>query len=54
ASVELGENYSLIERTDGSMQAAFKGQPLYLFIGDKNIGDINGDGKNGVWRLAKP
>ena len=52
--VELGENYSLIERKDGTMQVAFKGQPLYLFAGDSAVGDINGDGKNGVWRLAKP
>ncbi|MCF6327843.1 MAG: hypothetical protein L3J21_11210 [Devosiaceae bacterium] len=54
AGAELGENYTLFERNDGSMQIAFKGQPLYRFIGDANIGDINGDGKNGVWRLAKP
>ncbi len=54
ADAELGENYTLFERNDGAMQIAFKGQPLYRFIGDANIGDINGDGKNGVWRLAKP
>jgi len=54
ADAELGENYTLFERNDGTMQIAFKGQPLYRFIGDANIGDINGDGKNGVWRLAKP
>lgn len=54
ANADLGENYSLIERSDGTMQAAFKGQPLYLFKGDKNVGDTNGDGVGGVWRLAKP
>lgn len=54
ANAVLGENYSLIARTDGTMQAAFKGQPLYLFAGDKDVGDINGDGVGGVWMLARP
>lgn len=50
----LGKSYSLIKRPDGTMQAAFRGQPLYLYSGDKKIGDINGDGIGGVWHLAKP
>lgn len=54
AGAKLGENYSLIKRKDGRMQAAYKGRPLYMFIGDKKPGDINGDGVGGVWRLAKP
>ncbi len=54
AGTPLGENYSLIQRTDGSMQAAFKGQPLYLYVGDKKIGDIKGDGVGDVWFLARP
>ena len=54
AGSKLGENYSLIERGDGTMQIAYKGHPLYLFAGDKNIGDTNGDGVGGVWKLSKP
>ncbi|MGE4609955.1 MAG: hypothetical protein AAED33_00870 [Paracoccaceae bacterium] len=54
AGTPLGESYSLIQRTDGTMQAVFKGQPLYLYIGDKKIGDINGDGIGDVWFLARP
>ncbi len=54
AGTKLGQSYSLIKRPDGSMQAAFRGQPLYLYSGDKKIGDINGDGIGGVWKLAKP
>ena len=50
----LGENYSLIARRDGSMQAAFKGHPLYLSKLDTKIGETNGDGVNGVWWLARP
>ena len=54
ADVKLGENYSLIARADGTMQAAFKGRPLYRYAGDANVGDINGDGIGGVWELARP
>ena len=52
--VDLGESYSLIERDDGRMQAAFRGMPLYLYAGDRKPGDITGDGVDGVWRLARP
>ncbi len=54
AGTTLGENYSLIERTDGTMQAAYMGKPLYLYIGDKKVGDTNGDGIGNVWVLARP
>ncbi len=50
----LGKNYGLIKRDDGGWQATFRGKPLYLYSKDKSIGDINGDGVGGVWRLAKP
>lgn len=54
AGTRLGENYSLLRRVDGTMQAAFRGKPLYLFSGDKTPGDTNGDGVDGVWHLARP
>jgi len=54
ANTILGENYSLIERSDGTMQAAFKGQPLYLSRLDESVGETNGDGFGGVWYLARP
>ena len=53
AGTPLGENYSLIQRSDGTMQAAFKGQPLYLYIKDRKIGDTKGDGVGNVWFLAR-
>ncbi len=54
AGTKLGENYTLIARNDGTWQIAYKGKPLYLYKGDKRIGDINGDGIGGVWKLSKP
>ena len=33
---------SLVTRNDGSSQAAYKGQPLYFYLGDANAGDSNG------------
>jgi len=54
AGTSLGESYSLIERSDGTMQAAFRGNPLYLSKLDKKIGDTNGDGVGNIWFLARP
>ncbi len=53
-NAKLGKSYSRIKRADGTIQAAFRGLPLYLYAGDKKIGDIKGDGVGGVWKLAKP
>jgi len=46
--------WSVVERKDGSKMWAYDGKPLYTFIGDKAPGDVTGDGKNGVWHIAKP
>ncbi len=54
AGTPLGENYSLIARQDGTMQAAFKGHALYLSALDTRIGETNGDGVDGIWWLARP
>ncbi len=40
---------SIITRTDGSSQAAFRGRPLYFYAGDTNPGDTNGAGVGNVW-----
>ena len=50
----LGENYSLVRRRDGSWQIAYKGMPLYRYSGDRRPGDMKGDGRDGMWRLARP
>ena len=51
---ELGENYTLFRREDGTMQIAYKGRPLYLYSGDTRVGDTNGDGIGGLWSVARP
>lgn len=51
---ELGENYALFARPDGTFQIAYKGRPLYLYSGDTRVGQTNGDGIGGVWSIARP
>ncbi len=47
-------NITVITRTDGSKQFAWKGMPLYYYATDAKAGDITGDGVNGVWHIIKP
>ncbi len=47
----LGE-LSVITRTDGTLQLAYNGMPLYYFAGDTKAGDITGHEVGGVWFLA--
>jgi predicted lipoprotein with Yx(FWY)xxD motif len=53
ADAKAEGDWSVVERKDGSKMWAYKGTPLYTFIGDKKAGDVNGDGKGGVWHVAK-
>ena len=44
-------------RVDGSPQVVYRGHPLYLFSGDKNPGDTNGQGVTafgGAWYAVSP
>lgn len=54
AGAEMGSGWTLVERTDGTMQMAYKGKPVYYYIGDQKPGDVTGDGKGGVWHVLKP
>ncbi|WP_428647065.1 COG4315 family predicted lipoprotein [Roseibium sp.] len=45
-------DYTLVTRKDGTMQWAYGGKPLYLWIKDKAPGDMTGDGVKGVWHVA--
>ncbi len=50
----LPENISVIKRSDGSSQFAWKKMPLYYYASDQKTGDITGDGVGGVWHLVNP
>jgi predicted lipoprotein with Yx(FWY)xxD motif len=52
-----GAQASLLDTTnrdDGSAQVTYKGMPLYLFSGDQQPGDTNGQGVGGVWFAVTP
>ncbi|SDT07928.1 COG4315 family predicted lipoprotein [Pseudomonas oryzae] len=52
-SVE-SDDWTLVERADGSWQWAYQGRPLYTFVQDRQPGDTLGDGRMGVWHVARP
>jgi predicted lipoprotein with Yx(FWY)xxD motif len=39
------------QRKDGTLQLTIDNQPVYLFQGDQNPGDIEGDNLNNVWHI---
>jgi predicted lipoprotein with Yx(FWY)xxD motif len=49
----LPANISVIKRSDGTLQYAWKGMPLYYFTKDKDSGDAYGNGVGGVWSVVK-
>lgn len=51
-TTSLPANITIISRSDGSKQYAYKGMPLYGFSGDAG-GDVHGDGISG-FSVAKP
>lgn len=52
AAVAKG-HYSIIDRDDGTQQWAYKGEPLYFFVGDSAAGDVTGDQIATTWHLAR-
>jgi predicted lipoprotein with Yx(FWY)xxD motif len=54
AADKASGKWTVIKRKDGSSQWAYGGKPLYFFKDDKKTGDVTGDGKGGVWHVAKP
>ena len=42
------------ERTDGTTQVTYDGQPLYLYSADSAPGDTSGQGVNEVWFVVGP
>ncbi len=48
------DDFATITREDGQKQTTYKGLPLYYFAGDKNAGEISGQGVRDVWYVAAP
>ena len=48
------DDFTVITRSDGAMQTAYKGRPLYYYTDDKAKGDVNGEAVGNVWYVAKP
>jgi len=50
-------DFSSFMRSDGKMQTAFKGMPLYYYVGDSSPGQTTGQGLNqfgGLWYVVPP
>lgn len=54
ADAQGNDDWSTLQRADGSWQWAYYGKPLYTFIQDQKPGDMLGEGKMGVWHVARP
>ena len=54
ADADEGDDWTVIQRADGSWQWAYYGRPLYTFARDQKPGDMLGDGKMNVWHVARP
>jgi predicted lipoprotein with Yx(FWY)xxD motif len=49
---EMMKDWTLVKRTDGTMQWAYDGKPVYFFKDDKKKGDAKGDGLGKVWHVV--
>jgi predicted lipoprotein with Yx(FWY)xxD motif len=55
ADAKATHGYTIITRSDGAKQWAYKGKPLYTWKNDHKPGDITGNGfLKGAWHIAKP
>jgi predicted lipoprotein with Yx(FWY)xxD motif len=60
STVGSGANRSLVAtnaRLDGTTQVTYNGHPVYVFSGDQEPGDTNGQGVNafgGLWYALSP
>ena len=54
ASAMAAGNWSIVTRTDGAKQWAYKGKPLYTWSKDTKPGETSGDGFKMVWHVAQP
>lgn len=53
AAAKADDEWSVVDRTDGTKMWAYDGKPVYTFIKDKKAGDVTGDGVGEVWHIVK-
>lgn len=53
-TVTSGDEWTLVDRTDGTKMWAHHGKPLYTYLDDKKRGDTLGEGKSPDWHVATP
>ena len=47
-----GDDWTIVDRTDGTQIWAYQGSPLYYFINDAAPGDVNGNQPEGTWHVV--
>ena len=52
ANGDVTAPFGTIRRDDGTMQLTIHHKPLYTFVEDNKVGDIAGDGDDGVWHVV--
>jgi predicted lipoprotein with Yx(FWY)xxD motif len=53
ADAKVMGDWTVVTRSDGTHQWAYKGMPLYTWAKDQKPGDKTGDGMaNGAWKVA--
>jgi predicted lipoprotein with Yx(FWY)xxD motif len=52
-AVQSSGDYTVISRLDGKKQWAYKGQPLYRYMGDEQPGDMEGEGSAKTWYVVR-
>lgn len=50
----LATGLGIAPRTEGTQQLTYNGAPLYLYVGDRNPGDITGQASDNVWFVVNP
>lgn len=50
----ISSDFTAFTRSDGSMQTAYKGMPLYHYSGDSKAGDTSGQGIGNLWYVVAP
>lgn len=53
AESRLANELGMIERTDGTKQATYRGKPLYYYFEDTVSGEASGEGVNDAWFVVK-